>query len=104
MRAYNERRQAQGKTPIHIGIGINSGTVVAGNVGSKERMNYTVVGDAVNLAARLVSLSKEEDVIISEATYNLVKDRFIIEKREKAAIKGKNELQQVYEVVGEKHA
>ena len=102
MAAFNERRSKAGLAPVRMGVGINSGTVVAGNVGSKERMNYTVVGDTVNVAARLVSLSREENVIISEQTYSLVKDHFTIEKKEKVALKGKNEMQQVYEVVGEK--
>jgi len=101
MRIFNEKRASEGKAPIHIGIGVNSGMVVAGNVGSTERMNYTVIGDAVNVAARLVALSKEENIIISQNTYELVKDRFIIKKREAVMLKGKEEPQQVYEVVGD---
>jgi adenylate cyclase len=101
MAAFNERRSKAGLMPVRMGIGINSGTVVAGNVGSKERMNYTVVGDTVNVAARLVALSREENVIISEQTYSLVRDHFRVEKKEKVALKGKNEMQQVYEALGE---
>jgi class 3 adenylate cyclase len=102
MRQFNERRVKNGLLPVHTGIGINSGTVVAGNVGSQYRMNYTVVGDAVNLAARLVPLSREENIIISEETFRLVSGQFEIEKKEKVMLKGKNEPQQVYEVIGEK--
>jgi len=102
MRAFNEKRASEGKPPVHMGIGINSGVVVAGNVGAETRMNYTVVGDPVNLAARIVSLSREENVIVSEATYELVRDRFIFEKKEKVALKGKHGLQQVYEVISER--
>jgi class 3 adenylate cyclase len=102
MRLFNDRRVKAGFLPVHIGIGINSGTVVAGNVGSQSRMNYTVVGDAVNLAARLVPLSREENIIISEETFRLVAGQFEIEKKDKVMIKGKNEPQQVYEVTGEK--
>jgi adenylate cyclase len=101
MARYNERRVAEGKGPIHIGIGINTGMVVAGNVGSTERMNYTVIGDEVNIAARLVSLSKQENIIISQNTYEEVKDHFVIEKREKVTLKGKLEPQQIYEVMAE---
>jgi len=101
MRSFNDRRIKSGREPIHMGIGINSGIVVAGNVGSTERMNYTVIGDTVNVAARLVQLSHEEDVVISEHTYELVKDHFIVEERQKVMLKGKNEPQQVYEVIQE---
>lgn len=101
MRAFNERRAAKGQPPMHMGIGINSGTVVAGNVGSKERMNYTVIGDTVNLAARLEPLSREENVIISQSTYELVKDRFVIEKKGEVMVKGKIEPQRLYEVIRE---
>lgn len=102
LRAFNERRVAEGQPPIHTGIGINSGTVVAGNVGSKERMNYTVIGDAVNLAARLEPLSREENVIISQSTYDIVKDLFVIEKKGEVMLKGKLEPQMIYEVIREK--
>jgi len=98
---FNEKRASEGKEPIHIGIGINSGMVIAGNVGSQARMNYTVVGDAVNVASRLVALSRQENIIISQNTYELVKDRFIIEGRDKVYLKGKDEPQQVYEVIRE---
>ena len=102
MRRFNEKRAAEGQPPMHMGIGINSGTVVAGNVGSKERMNYTVIGDTVNLAARLEPLSREENVIISQATYDLVKDMFEIEKKGEVMLKGKLEPQRIYEVIREK--
>jgi adenylate cyclase len=102
VKRFNEKRVREGGAPIHIGIGINSGIVVAGNVGSEERMNYTVIGDPVNLAARLVTLSREENIIISLNTYELVKDHFVIEDRNKVILKGKNEPQQVYEVIREK--
>jgi adenylate cyclase len=103
MRRFNEKRALDGKPPVHMGIGINSGSVIAGNVGSEERMNYTVVGDAVNFASRLVGLSREEEVIISEETALVVSDYFIIEKRTDAAVKGKAGAQHVYEVSGAKN-
>jgi len=104
MRQLNKIRTGRGEAPIHIGIGINSGTVVAGNVGSQERMNYTVIGDAVNLAAKLEPLSLEENVLISHETYQLIKDRFDIEVKGEVTVKGKVEPQKVYEVIKEKNA
>ncbi|HEY3347039.1 MAG TPA: adenylate/guanylate cyclase domain-containing protein [Nitrospirota bacterium] len=103
MRRFNEKRAAEGKLPVHMGIGINSGSVIAGNVGSEERMNYTVVGDAVNFASRLVGLSREEEIIISEETALVVSDNFTIEKRTDATVKGKTGAQHVYEVLGVKN-
>jgi len=101
MTGFNERRAALGQPPIHMGVGINSGEVIAGNVGSRSRMNYTVIGDEVNTASRLEALSKLENVIISHNTYELVKDRFIVEKRGAVSLKGKSETVLVYEVIRE---
>ncbi len=65
----NQKRQQQGKFPVRFRIGINSGEMLAGNLGSSQRMQYTVVGDSVNLASRLHTAAEEGQVIITEAMY-----------------------------------
>lgn len=86
---------------IHIGIGINSGIVTVGNMGSKQRMNYTIMGDHVNLASRLEATNKEYStgIIISEFTYAQVKDKFIVRELDNIRVKGKNKPVLIYELV-----
>lgn len=88
---------------IKIGIGINTGFMNAGNIGSETIQNYTVIGDSVNLAARLESLTKEYDVkiIISEFTYEIVKNHFKCRELDKVKVKGKQELVTIYELISE---
>lgn len=86
---------------IHIGIGINSGIMTVGNMGSKQRMNYTLMGDNVNLCSRLESTNKEygTGIIISEFTYALVKDKFVVRELDNIRVKGKNKPVLIYELV-----
>jgi adenylate cyclase len=86
---------------INIGIGVNSGIMTVGNMGSLGRMNYTLTGDNVNLGARLEGTNKEygTNIIISEYTYGLVKDRVVARELDNIRVKGKNRPVLIYELV-----
>jgi adenylate cyclase len=96
-----ERWRAQDRPELDVGIGINSGAMVVGNIGSPERLDYTVIGDNVNVAARLESLTREKKVriIISEATWLQVKDRVEARDLGEAKVKGRAVPVRVYELI-----
>jgi len=103
IRTLNEMNvewQSQGKPTLDIGIGINTGDMVAGNIGSDTIMSYTVIGDAVNLGARLESLNKDYGtrIIISEMTRAALKGRYDIHPLGEVIVKGKTKPVAIFEV------
>lgn len=95
----NQRRRGNGEPPLSLGIGINTGSVVAGNMGSARRLNYTVIGAAVNLAARLCAQAEAGQILISEATRKEVKDDVQVRSCGKRAIKGLSAPIEVFQVI-----
>lgn len=95
-----QRWESEGKTPFTVGMGISTGSVVMGNLGSSSRMNYTVIGDDVNIAARLYNVAAGGQIIVSESTYNEVKDLFELRELEPVRVKGKSAPLRNFEVIG----
>jgi adenylate cyclase len=100
IRELNTRRQQQGEPGIKVGIGINTGIAVAGNMGSVNRLNYTVLGESVNIAARLCSQATPGDILISEFTQNKIVDHINTQERQAAPMKGISKPVKVFNVTG----
>ena len=85
---------------VNIGIGINTGEMVVGNIGCKQRMDYTVIGNSVNVAARLCDSAEKGQVLITEQTYVEVKKLVEVEELEPLHAKGKSKPIAIYNVTG----
>jgi adenylate cyclase len=98
---WNKGRVAEGKKPVDMGIGLNTDTVVSGNIGSQKRMDYTMIGDGVNLASRLESACKQyfSRILISEFTFRKLKGSYLTREVDKVVVKGKTESVQIFEVL-----
>ena len=101
MNAWNVTRAANGLLTIDMGIGLNTDTVVSGNIGSPKRMDYTVIGDGVNLASRLESACKQyaAHILISENTFKRLKGTYRTREVDLVVVKGKTQPVAVYEVL-----
>jgi len=102
LKELNKRREAMGKNPIAHGIGIHSGKVLAGSVGSPDRLVYAMVGDTVNSASRIQTLNKTygTDILISECTRDFIKDKDLnLSSLGKVALRGKSEEMEIFNVV-----
>ena len=97
---FNRTRASENMPPIRIGIGINTGKVITGSIGSTRALQYTAIGDAMNVASRLVNLASPGEVIISENTYRYVSDRIDAVALPPVKVKGKADELKVYRVTG----
>ena len=98
---WNTVRESEGKSPVDMGLGLNTDKVVSGNIGSSKRMDYTMIGDGVNLAARLESACKAYSarILISEFTFKKLKGTYQIRYIDDVIVKGKTEPVGVHEVL-----
>ena len=104
MKELQAKWRMEGRKEVNIGIGINTGEVVMGNIGSNERMEYTAIGDNVNLTQRLESVAEKGQILISSATYERVKSRINATMLDPIKVKGKSEKVVAYSVEGLKAA
>ena len=105
LRRLQEKWTDEGKPSLDIGIGINTGDMVVGNMGSEMRFDYTVMGDSVNLGSRLEGINKEygTNIVISEFTHECVKETLFCRELDSVRVKGKRLPVTIYELLGERN-
>jgi len=106
LRTLRAKWQAEHKPIFYARMGLNSGAMIAGNVGGVDRFDYTVIGDSVNLASRLEGANKQygTSIMISEFTKEFLNDEFILRELDLIRVKGKQKPVRVYELIGEKRS
>ncbi len=100
---FNKNWEAAGKYPFHTRMGIHTDYMIVGNMGSRQRMNYSVMGDGVNLASRLEMLNKiySTSIIISKGTHRYVQNQFVTRTIDQITVKGKSQSVVIYELMAE---
>jgi adenylate cyclase len=99
MTAVNAELKTLGLSEITIGIGINTGTATVGYIGSRDRTDYTAIGDSVNLAARLEQRAEAGQILISRPTLDAIGSQFPVRQCDRIMVKGKQESVEIYEVL-----
>jgi adenylate cyclase len=97
--AFNAERVARGEAPLSVGVGIHTGPLVAGYIGSSKALSYTVIGDTANTSARLCAIALPGQILVSESTLERLGDRFAVEELPAARVKGKEHPLRVYNVL-----
>ncbi len=104
MAELNRDAKARQWPELHVGIGVNTGIVTAGNIGSPKRIDYTVIGDAVNVSSRLCSNARPNQILVSETTAERVRGEFSLRPLEPLMLRGKSRPLNVFQVFAAEHA
>jgi PAS domain S-box-containing protein len=92
---FNQKRIIHSKCPIKIGIGINRGRVISGNIGSRQQMNFTVIGDSVNLASRLCSVAQSDEIIVADIVWQHIKQNKKLKSKKLSPVKVKGKVKPI---------
>jgi adenylate cyclase len=103
LKEFNRMRVAEGMEEIRIGVGISTGTVVTGAIGSSRALQYTAIGDAVNTASRLCDFAKGDQILLSEATFSKVHQHVDAIALPPVRVRGKSEELRIWNAVGLRH-